>query len=104
MENAKDHIQKKFDKIWPQAKRNITKANKDLVKLMKKSEKNLIDAYSNIKEKTGSVIMRGKREELYYELGKNVATLLTSDQLKNKNILDIYTRIQQLNKKLRNKK
>ncbi|MEK7850095.1 MAG: hypothetical protein AAB213_04715 [Candidatus Omnitrophota bacterium] len=104
MENAKNYIQKEFEKIWPQAKKNITKVNKDLSKLIKKSEKNLIDVYSNVKKKTEAVIMRAKREELYYELGKNVTSLLTSDQLKNKNILEIYTQIQQLSKKLRNKK
>jgi predicted transcriptional regulator len=104
MENAKDYIQKEFEKIWPKAKKNITKVNKDLTKLMKRSEKNLIDVYSNVKKKTEAVIMRAKREELYYELGKNVTPLLTSDQLKNKNVLEIYSQIQQLSKKLRNKK
>jgi len=104
MENTKDRIQKEFEKIWPNAKKNITKVNKDLSKLMKKSEKNLIEVYSTVRKRTEAVIMSAKREELYYELGKNVTSLLTSDQLKNKKILDIYSQIQQLSRKLRNKK
>ena len=104
MGKIQNSIQKEIEKIWPQAKKNVTKINKDVLRLLKKSEKSLIDTYSNAKKKTEELIFKARREELYYELGKGVATLLTSDQLKNKNILKISTQIRHLNKKLRSKK
>lgn len=104
MENIKNTVRKEIEKIWPEAKKNISKVNKDLTKLMKKSEKNLSDFYSNVKKKTDLLLLKAKREELYYELGKSLSPLLTSDQLKNKNILRISTEIRQLNKKLRSKR
>ncbi len=104
MGKIQNSIQKEIEKIWPQAKKNVTKINKDVIRLLKKSEKSLIDTYSNAKKKTEELIFKARREELYYELGKGVAPLLTSDQLKNKNILKISTQIRYLNKKLRSKK
>ncbi|HAJ56196.1 MAG TPA: hypothetical protein DCL35_00310 [Candidatus Omnitrophica bacterium] len=103
MDNLKDTIQKEIEKIWPQAKKNITKFNQDAVQLMKKSEKDLAVISKNIKTNVEKLVCKAKREELYYELGKNIAPLLTSDQLKDKNVLKIYTEIQQLSRRLRKK-
>ncbi len=103
MANIQDSIQKEIEKIWPQAKKNVSKINKDVVKLLKKSEKKLVEAYATAKKKTEQLVFKAKREELYYELGKKVAPLLTSDQLKNKNIMKISTEIRQLTKRLRSK-
>lgn len=104
MDNVKEIIQKEIEKIWPDAKKNITKVNKDIVKLVKKGEKNIVDIYEVAKKKTKELVLKTKREELHYELGRAIVPLLTSDQLKNKNILKIYTEIQQLGKKLRSKR
>ena len=103
MENIKEAIQKEVEKIWPQAKKNIDKFNKDAAVVLKKSEKELITISKNIKTGVEKLVCKAKREELFYELGKNIAPLLTSDQLKNKNIMQIYTQMQELNKNLRKK-
>ena len=41
MENLKNTIQQEIEKIWPQAKKNISKFHKDVIGLMKKSEKDI---------------------------------------------------------------
>ena len=104
MDDLKDKIQQEIENIWPKAQKNISKINKDVGRLMKESEKNLSGMYTTAKKKTQELIAKAKREELYYELGKCVAPLLTSDQLKNKNILRISSEIRQLGRKLRSKK
>ena len=103
MGNLQKNIQKEIEKIWPQAKRNILKINKDVTKVIRKGEDDLVAFYKDARKKTEKLVCQAKREELYYELGKSVAPLLTSDQLKNKNILRISTEIQRFNKKLRSK-
>jgi hypothetical protein len=82
---------------------SLQQLNKDATRLFKKTEKNLIEAYTKTKKTTEDVIVRAQREKLYYELGKFVAPLLTSEQLKNKNILRLATEIQSLSKKIRRK-
>lgn len=101
MKNLKAKIEKEVEKIWPEAKKNLAKANRDLKKLMKSSEKTFAQLLAQTKKKTEEVISRTRREQLYYELGKKIIGLLTSDQLKDKNVLKVYTEIQRLNKKLR---
>lgn len=101
MSNIPKTLKEEIEKIWPQAKKNISKINKNVLRIVKKGEEDLTHLYKETKKKTEKLIYRARREELYYELGKNITPLLTSDQLKNKNILKIYTQIQQLNKKLR---
>jgi arginine decarboxylase-like protein len=103
MEDLKNKVQKEIEKIWPEAKKNITKINRNAVKIMQKSEKDLAAISKNIKTGVEKLVYKAKREELYYELGKGIAPLLTSDQLKDKFILKIYTEIQQLSKHLRKK-
>ncbi len=104
MESIKDKIVKEFEKAWPEAQKNVSKMNKEVIQLIKKGEKNVIDIYAQAKKKTGQLASMAKREELYYELGKAIAPLLTSDQLKDKNIMKIFTEIQKLSRKLRSKK
>jgi hypothetical protein len=104
MADIKNKIQKEIEKIWPDAQKNLSKINKDVTRVMQEGEKNFNIFYAQAKKKTEEIVMKAKREELYYELGKCVAPLLTSDQLKDKKVLKIYTDIEQLNKKIRSKK
>ncbi len=103
MEDIKKTIQNEIEKIWPQAKKNISKLSKDTTKLLKKSEKELTIISKKIKTGVEQLVNKAKREELYRELGKYVTPLLTSDQLKNKNVMRIYSEIQQINKNLKKK-
>ncbi|MFB3919534.1 hypothetical protein BU251_03625 [Candidatus Velamenicoccus archaeovorus] len=103
MNDLKKTIQKKIEEVWPDAQKNISKISHKTLKTLKKSEKQLLAIYDKTKKKTEQLILQAKREELYYELGKAMAPLLSSDQLKNKTILKIYSEIQEVNKQLRSK-
>ena len=103
MDDLKKSIQKKIDSIWPGAQTDISKISRDALKALKKGEKQFTILYAQTKKKTQELVLRAQREELYYELGKTVASLLTSDQLKNKKVLKASTQITQINKKLRSK-
>ena len=103
MKTEKNPIHKKIEKIWPNAQKDLSKINKETKKFFRKSEKKIAEVYSGAKKKGEELILKAKREELYYELGKNVVHLLTSDQLKNKNILRIKSEIQHLSRKLHKK-
>ncbi|MFH1690967.1 MAG: hypothetical protein ABIC68_00135 [Candidatus Omnitrophota bacterium] len=104
MKKVKNSIQKEIEKIWPDAQKNISKINKDAIKLLEKGEKNLLAIYNTTKKKTEEIVFKAKREELYYELGKMVASRLTKEQLKNKKIAFIAGEIRKLSNKIRIKK
>ncbi len=101
MKDKKLEIQKEIEKIWPGAKKKLSKVNKDVSRVMKESEKNLSSLYKNIKKNTDILIAKAKREELYYQLGRSVAGALTEKQKKSRKISRIYSQLQQLNKKIR---
>ncbi len=104
MKNSKNPIQKEIEKIWPDAQKNISKINKEAIKLLEKGEKNLLNIYNTTKKKTEEIICKAKREELYYELGKLVASRLTQEQLKNHKIAATASEIRKLNNEIRLKK
>lgn len=104
MKNIPKALQKEFEKFLPEAKESLHRFNKDVQKLVAKSEKGLAEFYAGAKKKTEALLWKAKREELLYELGKAITPLLTSDQLKNKNILRIYSEIRDLDKRLKAKK
>ncbi|MFA5038780.1 MAG: hypothetical protein WC732_03780 [Candidatus Omnitrophota bacterium] len=104
MEDLTKTIQKKIKEIWPDAQKHISKISKETLKTLKKSEKQLKAVYGKTKRSTEELILKAKREELYYQLGKRVAPLLTSDHLKNKNVMKIYSQIRRVNKELGPKK
>jgi arginine decarboxylase-like protein len=101
MEDWKNAIQKELDRVWPKTQKNIAKINKEVSKLLKESEKNIAHFSKSVKKGAEKLVSKARREQLYYELGKAVSRQLTSDQLKDKEILRISTELQTLNKKLR---
>lgn len=104
MQNIKEVVKKEIEKFWPKAQKGLTKLNQDVLKLMEKSEKDFAHLSKNVQKGVNRIVSGVRREELLYELGKSVLPLLTSDQLKDKKVLKIYTEIQRLNKVIRAKK
>ena len=45
MENVTDALQKEIKRIWPKAKKNISKINKDMAKLLKKKRTQYPDRF-----------------------------------------------------------
>jgi hypothetical protein len=103
MNNFQKTVQKKINEIWPDAQKHISRISRETLKTLKKSEKQLQTIYGATKKRTEELILKAKREELYYRLGQSVAPLLTSDQLKHKSVLKISMELREINKKLRSK-
>lgn len=104
MPNIAGIVQKEIEKFWPKAQQGLSKISKDVSKILEKSEKDFAHLSKNVHKGVNRVVSQVKREELYYELGKNILPLLSSEQLKDKNIFRIYSEIQRLNKAIRSKK
>ncbi|MFH0877593.1 MAG: hypothetical protein V1863_05150 [Candidatus Omnitrophota bacterium] len=103
MNELQNNINREIKKFWPKAQKSMAKINRDLTKAIQRGEKDLRKFYKDAKKKTETVVLKARREELYYELGKSVAPLLTSEQSKNKNILRISSDLRLVNKKLRSR-
>lgn len=103
MEDLNKMIQKKIQEIWPDAQETISKISKDAAKTLKKSEKQLKAAYEKTRQSAEQLVLKAKREELYYELGKSVAPLLMPVHLKNKKVRELHAQIKNLNKQLHSK-
>jgi len=104
MKSLANTFHAEIKRIWPKAQKNMTKINKDVSKLLKKSEATILTASKNFKKSAEIIIFKAKREELYHELGKKIFPFLTSDQLKHKEILKITSELQKISKSLRSKK
>ncbi|MDD5018848.1 MAG: hypothetical protein PHH75_01570 [Candidatus Omnitrophica bacterium] len=103
MNDFQKTVQKKINEIWPDAHKHISKISRETLKTLKKSEQQLLTIYGTTKKKAEELMLKAKREELYYRLGQCIAPLLTSDQLKRKSVLKVYTELREVNKKLRSK-
>lgn len=104
MKNLANTFHAEIKKIWPEAQKNMTKINKDVSKLLKKSESTIVSASKKFKKSAEIVIFKAKREELYHELGKKIFSSLTSNQLKHKEIFRIASELKKISKSLRSKK
>ncbi len=104
MKNLANTLHNEIKRIWPKAQKNILKINKDVSKLLKESETTILMASKKFRKSAEIIIFKAKREELYHELGKRIIPFLTSDQLKQKEILKITSELQKISKSLRSKK
>ena len=100
----KNTFTKEIEKVWPEAKRQVEAVGRDAQKLMKEGEKSVTKFYARVKLAAEDLVDKVCREELYYELGKRVATRLSAEQLQDKQIQEIHAKIQSLNKGLKKRK
>ena len=83
MAAKKDDMQKEFSKMLDQAKEGLQKFGKEVSVLAKKSEKEIVKASKIGKIQVDMMGLGMQKEKLYYDIGKNIASL------KNKKSLDI---------------
>jgi len=62
-----------LSELWRDIKKEVGGLSVRADKLLNKGEKYLKSASKNIKEKSDTLVMMAKREQLYYNLGKAVA-------------------------------
>ena len=71
-------LKEAFDKLWPQAKKEIDKGVKNAKKMLSKSEKYLKKLSEKGVAQTKKLSLSIKREKTYYDLGKAVSAAPTT--------------------------
>ncbi len=104
MKDFQSYIRNEIKKFLPQAQKSMAQLNRDTQKLMKKTEKNLLETYEKTRKTAEALIFKAQREKLYYELGRAVLPVLSAEQLKNKRIAPTIREIKKLNRRIRSKK
>lgn len=74
---AKEHetLKATFDKLWPQAKKELDKGVENAKKVLSKSEKYLKELSEKGVAQTKKLSLVIKREKAYYDLGKAVSAV-----------------------------
>lgn len=91
---------KNIEQIWQQTQKQLRKMANEAMVLTKKGERQLRSLTEKGKIQTEILILKTKREQLYYRVGKLVAT---SRKITNKKILGIRREISSLNRQIINK-
>ncbi len=96
----KKDMGKNLEKIWQQTQKQLKKMAGEAMVLTKKGEKQLRSLTEKGKIQTEILILKTKRERLYYGLGKLVAT---SPKITSKKIQDTRREISNLNRQVINR-
>jgi len=75
MAKKKESLKEVFDKVWPQAKKEIDKGVKNAKKMLAKSEKYLKELSEKGAAQTKKLSLSIQREKAYYDLGKAVSAV-----------------------------
>ena len=94
-------FEKKVDKLWKVAKKDLGKVSKDTMSLVKKGETYLKEISKKGEENLESMVLALQREKLYYELGKSVASISKRKWAKNKRVGNSIAKIKSLSRKIR---
>ncbi len=99
---AKKYLDKgKIEDIWPMAKKEIEKGLENAKKMLAAGEKYLKDLSEKGIEKTKKTSFALKREKLYYDLGKTVASTSPEKYTSNKKISKLAKEIKKLDKEIK---
>jgi hypothetical protein len=98
MPKKKSNLQKNLTKVWKKTKKQLNKAAQETSRLIKKGEGHIKDLSFKGKIKSEILILKTKRESLYYYLGRAVAISKTKT---NKKIEKIQKEINEINKEIK---
>ena len=93
-------FEKKVDKLWKVAKKDLDKVSKDTMRLVKKGEAYIKEISKKGEENLESMVLALQREKLYYELGKSLASLSKRKWAKNKKVEGSIAKIKGLSRKI----
>tara|TARA_B100000315_G_scaffold257738_1_gene307522 strand:+ start:641 stop:958 length:318 start_codon:yes stop_codon:yes gene_type:complete len=97
----KDPFKEFIEKVWPQTKKEFEKAAENAKKMLNKGEEYLKDVSEKSVEKTKKMSLSLKKEKLYYDLGKAVATTPATKINSNKKVSSTLKEIKQLEKQIK---
>lgn len=98
MAKEKESLKKVFDKLWPQAKKEVDKGVKNAKKMLAKSEKYLKELSEKGASQTKKLSLSIKREKAYYDLGKAVSSTPSTKWKTSRKISALITEIKGLDK------
>tara|TARA_Y100000031_G_C7988480_1_gene278014 strand:+ start:225 stop:539 length:315 start_codon:yes stop_codon:yes gene_type:complete len=97
----KDVFRDVVDKVWPKTKKELEKGFANLKKTLSRSEKQLKELSDKGVKKTKKISLGLKKEKLYYDLGKLVASGTAIKSSKNTKIVSIVKKIKDLDKQIK---
>ncbi len=98
--NKKD-LKKEIMKAWPKAKKDLEGISRDTAKLLKKGEEYIRNLSEKTAKKAEAVVYQVKREQLYYQLGKILASSSKAKWQSSKRIDSLVGQIRKLNKEIK---
>lgn len=98
-----DVLKERILKLWARTKKDLDKALEETTSLIKKGEQHLKEMSEKSKERLELMSLKLKRENLYYKLGKAVASTSKSKWLENKKIEKLVNEIKKINREIRKK-
>lgn len=99
-----DVLKEKIFKLWARTKKDLDRALEETTSLIKKGEQHLREISEKSKERLELMSLKLKRENLYYKLGKTVASTSKSKWLENKRIEKLVNEIRKINREIRKKR
>lgn len=100
MGEQKDMWKETVDKVWPKTKKELEKAVENAKVMLNKGETYLKTVSEKGLEKTKQLSLNLKKEKLHYELGKVVATTVSSTWTENKRIAALLKEIKSIDKQI----
>jgi len=97
-QKKKEFLKEAFDKVWPQAKKELDKGVKNAKKMLAKSEKYLKELSEKGVAQTKKVSLSIKREKAYYDLGKAISAVPSTKWKDSRKISSLVKEIKGLGK------
>ena len=97
----KDTLKEVVDRLWPKTKEEIEKGMISAKKILAKGEKQLKELSEKGASKTKKLSLVLKREKLYFDLGKKIATTSTNKWTTNKRINALMKEIKSLDRQMK---
>ncbi len=101
MAKKKESLKATFDKLWPQAKKEIDTGVKNAKKMLAKSEKYLKELSEKGAAQTKKLSLSIKREKAYYDLGKAVSAASSTKWRTSRKISSLVKEIKVLDRDIR---
>jgi len=98
MAKKKDSLKEVFDKVWPQAKKELDKGLKNAKKVLNESEKYLKKLSEKGAAQTKKLSLALKREKAYYDLGKAISAVPSTKWKTSRKISSLIKEIKCLDK------
>ncbi len=97
----KGDLQKNIEKLWPTAKNDLEVFSKETSKILKKGEEYLKDFSEKSAKKAETLVLQVKKEQLYYQLGKKIASTAKASWAESKEIASYCTEIKKLEQQIK---